>query len=77
MKNSILYKILFFKYLVIFFELYSALIMFQHFINNVFRKYLDIFILVYIDDLLIYSNNVREYKKYIYKILKIFRKNSL
>ena len=62
---------------MILFSLYSASATFQHFINNILREYLDIFISVYIDDLLIYSNSFREYKEYIYKILRILRENSL
>ena len=72
---SIKYK--FFKYLIIFFKLYSAIVIFQYFIDNVLNKYLNIFILIYINNLLIHNNSLREYKEYIYKIFKIFKENSL
>ena len=55
-----------FKYLVILFGLHGAPAMFQNFINNVLREYLDIFISTYINDLLIYSsNNMREHREHI------------
>ena len=66
-----------FKYLIIFFNLYSILAIFQQFINNIFREYLDIFILIYINNFFIYSNSLKEYKEYIYKIFKILRENNL
>ena len=59
------------------FSLYSTLATFQHFINNILREHLDIFISMYIDNLLIYSNSLREHKEYIYKILRILRENGL
>ena len=66
-----------FKYLVILFSLYSASATFQHFINDILREYLDIFVSIYIDNLLIYSNSLREYKEHICKILRILRENGL
>ena len=59
------------------FGLYGAPATFQHFINNIFREYLDIFVSAYINDLLIYSKTLREHKKYIYKVLRILQENRL
>ena len=72
MKFYIRYK--FFKYLVIFLNLYNILVTFQHFINNIFREHLNIFILIYTNNLLTYSNNFREHKIYIYKTLESLKK---
>ena len=36
------------------------------------REYLDIFISVYIDNLLIYNKTLKEYKEYVRKVLKKF-----
>ena len=47
------------------FKLYRAPAIFQHFINDVLWEHLDIFISAYINDLLIYSKILREYKEYI------------
>ena len=59
-----------FKYLKMPFSLANAPSLFQHFINNTLRPYLDIFYTTYINNILIYSNNLAEYWKYIYFILK-------
>ena len=59
------------------FGLHGALATFQHFINDILREYLDIFVSAYIDDLLIYSNSLREYKEHVRKVLRILRENGL
>jgi len=38
-------------------------------INYILRKYLDVFIIVYLDNVFIYLKTLEEYKEYIYKIL--------
>ena len=63
-----------FKYIVIFFELYNISIIFQSFINKIFSFYLDNFCIVYIDNILVYSNIKKEYKNYINKVLAKFYK---
>jgi len=35
--------------------------LFQHFVNNTLRLYLDVFCTAYINNILIYSNNLAEY----------------
>ena len=45
--------------------------------NNALRPYLNIFYTAYIDDILIYSNNLTEYWKYINLILEALRRASL
>jgi hypothetical protein len=42
----------------------------QVFINNVLREYLDVFVIVYLDDILIFSKTEEEYKEHIKKILR-------
>ena len=44
----------YFEYLVMFFGLINAPATFQAFINNILREYLDIFIIMYLDNILIY-----------------------
>ncbi|SJL08316.1 uncharacterized protein ARMOST_11679 [Armillaria ostoyae] len=46
------------------FGLTNAPIAFQHFVNNIFADMLDIFIVVYLDDILIYSDNPMEHHKH-------------
>ena len=51
------------------FEFINALIIYQQFINNTLIEYLDIFIIIYFDNILIYSKIFEEYIKYIKIIL--------
>ena len=41
----------------------------QRFMNDTLREYLDLFCIVYIDDILIYSNNKREHQEQVWKVL--------
>ena len=34
-------------------------------INNILREYLDTFVIAYLDDILIFSETLKEYKEYI------------
>jgi hypothetical protein len=38
--------------------------------NNILFEYLNVFYIVYLDDIIIYSNTKKEYKLYIRKILQ-------
>ena len=51
------------------FGLINTPIIWQVFINNVLREYLNIFIIIYLDDILVYSGMEEEYMGYIIKIL--------
>ena len=66
-----------FKYLMMPFSLHGAPATFQHFINDILSEHLNIFVSAYIDDLLIYSNSLREHKEHVCKILGILRENGL
>jgi SMC interacting uncharacterized protein involved in chromosome segregation len=46
---------------------------YQRYINNVLFKYLDDFYTAYLDDILIYSENPKEYKMHVYKVLEKLR----
>jgi len=76
------YKIVFiicynlFKYVVIFFELYNVLVMFQSFINKILSFYLNNFCIVYIDNILVYNNIEKKYKNYTNKVFaKLYNAN--
>jgi hypothetical protein len=45
-----------FEYSVMPFGLTNAPAVFQHMMNDIFREYLDYFVVIYINDILIYSN---------------------
>ena len=59
------------------FGLTNAPSIFQNFMNNVLRDYLDEFYSVFLDDILIFSENLNEYRGHILKILKILKENNL
>jgi len=76
------YKIVFiicyylFKYIVISFKLYNILIIFQFFINKTLNFYLNFFCIIYINNVLIYSNIKKKYKNYINKVFaKLYNAN--
>ena len=52
----------YFKYLVILFRLINTPATFQAFTNNVLRKYLNIFIIIYLNNILIYSQTEKEHQ---------------
>jgi hypothetical protein len=45
--------------------------------NNVLSKFLDIFVLVFIDDILIYSKNREENEEHIKLVLQVLREHQL
>ena len=53
-----------------FFGFINAPATWQAFINNVLREYLDVFVIIYLDDILIFSKTEKKYKEYIKKILR-------
>ena len=56
------------------FEFTNAFATFQELMNNVLRKYLNNFVIIYFDDILIYSNNEKNHEKHVKKILAKFKK---
>src|SRR5271168_2955256 len=45
--------------------------------NNIFRKYLDDFVIVYLDDILIYSKTKEEHLQHVHLVLETLRKHQL
>jgi SMC interacting uncharacterized protein involved in chromosome segregation len=58
---------------VLSFGLINRLAIYQRYINNVLFEYLDDFYTAYLDDILIYSKNLEEYKMHVYKVLEKLR----
>ena len=65
----------YFKYLIMSFELANALTSFQMYINWVLTKYLNIFCIVYLNDILIFSDMKEEYTQHVHKILTYLQKH--
>lgn len=66
-----------FEYNVMPFGLTNAPAVFQHMMNNVFREFLDQFVIIYIDDILIFSKNEKEHKEHVCLVLQKLREIGL
>ena len=66
-----------YEWLVMPFGLTNAPSAFQRFVNTVFVDMLDVTIIVYLDDILIYSDNLEDHKKHVCEVLRRLRKHSL
>ena len=63
-----------FEYVVMFFEFCNAFEIFQSFINNILREYLNDFCFNYFDDIFIFSNSKKEHIEHVKKVLKRLKK---
>ena len=59
-----------FEWLIMPFGLSNAPLAFQRFMNDIFSDVLDVFVVIYLDDILIYSDNMDDHKKHVKKVLK-------
>jgi hypothetical protein len=59
-----------YKYRVLSFELCNELVIYQHYMNDVFFDYLDDFVSAYIDDILIYNNSKAKHIEHVKKVLQ-------
>jgi len=50
---------------------------FQRFMNNLFSNLLDVCVVVYLDDILIYSDDIMQHQKHIKEVLKRLQKAGL
>ena len=66
-----------FEYTFMPFGLTNAPAVFQHMANDIFRDLLDICLIVYLDDLLIYSKTQEEHDSHVLLVLKRLRENGL
>ena len=66
-----------YEFLVMPFGLTNAPVAFMDLINCVFKSYLDDFIIVFIDDSLIYSKNNEDYEQHLHVALQKLREEKL
>ncbi len=59
------------------FRLNNAPATFQRLMNKVLRQYIEKFVQVYLNDIIIYSNNLDEHKRHIKVVLKKIRRANL
>jgi hypothetical protein len=66
-----------YEYMVMSSGLTNTPVYFMNLMNKVFMEYLDKFIVVFIDDILIYSKNEEEYEKHLHSVLQKLRNQQL
>ena len=66
-----------YKFLMMPFGLTNAPTMFCTLMNKIFHPYLDKFMMVYLDDIVIYSNTLKEHVEHLRKVFKILKQNEL
>jgi Reverse transcriptase (RNA-dependent DNA polymerase) len=63
--------------LVILFGLSNTPVIFQARINKILYPYLDVFCTTYIDDILVYSDDLTSYRQHVRLVIKVLRDASL
>jgi len=66
-----------YEYVVMPFGVTNAPVVFMDYMNRIFRPWLDKFVVVFIDDILIYSRTREEYADHLKVVLKILRDHQL
>ncbi|CAF3434864.1 unnamed protein product [Rotaria socialis] len=66
-----------FEFVVLPFGLTNAPPTFMRLMNSIFHKYLDKFVIIYLDDILIYSKNENDHLNHIKLVLQLLRENQL
>jgi len=59
------------------FGLKNAPVTFQRLINDTLREYLDDFVITYLNDILIYSDNLKMHHSHVHKVLRKLNKRTL
>jgi len=65
-----------FEYLVMPFGLTNTPSTFQHFMNDIFSNMTDICVVIYLDDILIFSNSLEEHQVHMWNVLQCLCKHN-
>jgi hypothetical protein len=66
-----------YEFLVMPFGLTNAPAMFLDLMNRVFKSYLDKYVVVFIDDILVYSKSLTDHEQHLRNVLQVLRENQL
>jgi hypothetical protein len=77
LKTAFILRYGLYKYTVISFGLINAPAYFMYIMNKIFMQYLDKFVVVFIDDILLYSRSEEEHEELLRFILKKLRDHRL
>nr|GFD44588.1 RNA-directed DNA polymerase homolog [Tanacetum cinerariifolium] len=66
-----------YEFLVMPFGLTNAPAVFMNLMNHIFHEYLDKFVIVFIDDILVYSMSEEEHEQHLRIVLEILRQKKL
>ena len=66
-----------FEYTVLLLRLWNALSTFQRLMNSVMGEYIDNFVLVYLDDILMFSTTEHKHEDYLRLVFQKFREHKL
>jgi hypothetical protein len=66
-----------YEFIVVLFGLSNAPIVFMCLMNGVFRKYLDKFFIVFLDDIFVYSKSEEENEQHLRMVLQVLREHQL
>ncbi len=66
-----------YEYRVMPYGLSNSPSIFQNFMNEIFRDMINRFVLIYIDDILIYSPNIEEHRRHVTRVLQRLRQHYL
>jgi hypothetical protein len=66
-----------YEFTVVSFGLSNTLVVFMCLMNGVFRDYLDKFVIVFLDDILVYSKSEEEHEQHLRMVLQVLREHQL
>ena len=76
-KTAFLIKYDFFEYLIMSWELQNVSVTFQHFINSMLHEFLDKFVSVYLNDIIIYLKIKKKHWEHVTKVLQVLQRAEL